>query len=502
MIGILTQSRRRSGITLTEILIAIMIMGVGLVSLATLFPIGLLRLRDATRYTRSAILLQTAASDASARGLLGSKSFAYADYVNYQANQLYGLSLPFWYATPTYSIPNGYNPLIEDTQFYGGESHTVNQQNVVTVLGARVSGAAGHPLSGPGLPFAYDPLWRFKTGNYLDPINQSTLEARFGYGIGFLRNDSDGNPPSAHGLQRITNFNLPSFTSGQNVVPIMPASQFVPSIFVSQEDTVWQEPNNPNYSLAWNSSVPVGSGPSPVIPDLSISYVTNAQGTKVPTYQPMLDWRYSWMFTGQLTSAGNASCLDGSIVIFENRQFGINAVKGPYGATYQVDGETVVEAIFGYSTNVVPNGGPGYGSSADRTVLLRWPATEPDPVVRVGDWIADVTYERNQLVVYSRWWQGFTDANGYPIPLGVPNPTNNGEWDNLPPQRCYWYQVQKVMPASTDATLAGFRSMTVYVNQSLVCRTLLNGTGQPVYQNAALIAPNVVNVIPQTIFAR
>ena len=37
----------RSGITLTEILISIMIMGVGLVSLATLFPLGLLRLREA-----------------------------------------------------------------------------------------------------------------------------------------------------------------------------------------------------------------------------------------------------------------------------------------------------------------------------------------------------------------------------------------------------------------------------------------------------------------------
>ncbi len=64
-------TRRRRGITLTEILIAIMILGVGLVSLATLFPIGLLRLRDATRYTRSATLLQSAASDArSPRALL------------------------------------------------------------------------------------------------------------------------------------------------------------------------------------------------------------------------------------------------------------------------------------------------------------------------------------------------------------------------------------------------------------------------------------------------
>ena len=46
----------RRGITLTEILISILIMGVGLVSLATLFPIGLLRLREAQRQTRSAYL--------------------------------------------------------------------------------------------------------------------------------------------------------------------------------------------------------------------------------------------------------------------------------------------------------------------------------------------------------------------------------------------------------------------------------------------------------------
>ena len=41
---------RSAGITLTEILISILILGVGLVSLATLFPIGLLRLREAQRH--------------------------------------------------------------------------------------------------------------------------------------------------------------------------------------------------------------------------------------------------------------------------------------------------------------------------------------------------------------------------------------------------------------------------------------------------------------------
>ncbi len=94
-------------------------------------------------------------------------------------------------------------------------------------------------------------------------------------------------------------------------------------------------------------------------------------------------------------------------MIFENRPFGIDAVANPPNAdaiptgTYQVEGETVVEAIFGHSANIVPAGGPGYGAGADRTVLLRWYSSEPDPVVKPGDWIADVTYERNAAVVVS-----------------------------------------------------------------------------------------------------
>ena len=72
----------RRGITLTEILISILILGVGLVSLATLFPIGLLRLREAQRQTRSAYLYESASADVAARGLLKTGSFAYADLLN------------------------------------------------------------------------------------------------------------------------------------------------------------------------------------------------------------------------------------------------------------------------------------------------------------------------------------------------------------------------------------------------------------------------------------
>ena len=69
----------RRGITLTVILIANMFLGVGMVSLATLFPIGLLRMRDAARYSRTKVLVDSVSADGTARTLLNPNSFALVD---------------------------------------------------------------------------------------------------------------------------------------------------------------------------------------------------------------------------------------------------------------------------------------------------------------------------------------------------------------------------------------------------------------------------------------
>ena len=59
----LTRARRRPGITLTEILISLLILAVGLVSLATLFPLGLLRAsRHGTLFAVN-VLAQAAEAD-------------------------------------------------------------------------------------------------------------------------------------------------------------------------------------------------------------------------------------------------------------------------------------------------------------------------------------------------------------------------------------------------------------------------------------------------------
>ena len=326
--------------------------------------------------------------------------------------------------------------------------------------------------------------------------------------------DYDGlSPPSACALQRISSTLDRPFVltnNGKSQIPIMPASIFVPNAFVSQEDVVWQDPNSNNYTINGQQGGTPVPGPSPLLPDLSPPTGFTSGGS------PSLDWRYSWMLTGQQTSSGNSSCFDGNIVIFENRQFGIQGGTGPYspGGTfasqnYQVDGETVVEAIFGYSTTVITPGGPqaaagaGYGSAAARTVAPPAPIAMPDPVVRPGDWIADVTYERQYSTVINRFLS-WPQANPN-LPIGgLQNWANKMEWDNLPAQRCYWYQVQKVGTPAPDGTIpgSGLRSVVVFVNQDLVSRTVLNTNGTPYYMNAALIAPNVINVIPQTIFVR
>ena len=151
---------RRRGITLTEILISIMIMGIGMLSLATLFPLGLLRLRAANRATRSAYIALSATSDVSARNMLSLASFQNVPWY-YNGNNVY------------------VSPMVHDTFPGGGGNINLTRS------------------FGPGLPIVYDPLWRAITQDY----SSTDTTTRFGSGIGVLRDST-----SAVGLQRITNF--------------------------------------------------------------------------------------------------------------------------------------------------------------------------------------------------------------------------------------------------------------------------------------------------------
>ena len=484
-------SRARAGITLTEILIAILIMGVGLTSLATLFPLGLLRLRDAQRWSRSKYLQDVAASDLEARHLLNFGSFyqGTATLPNGVANQF----ISPWYNLPAFtSFP--YNPWVQDTVSPGTPAGGVYRGNPLAPLSNQLP-----TIPGPGLPVAYDPLWRYQanpapavTGNVNSPPTgiypgNALTEGRFGSGAGNLLTRTDpggGGPVSAYGLQRVTNFDINQtapVNAGLGYVWLWGPTT-VPDIFVGHEDVVTQSGTGPQTGFG---GLAIPTGASTVVPDMS----GNA---------PVEDWNFSWSFTGQQSDALNTAVFDGNIVIWEKRPFGTTQVNGQVVA----DGETVVEGVFGFGGGagsiqpLAANNSVGFARNATRCVLLRWPSTIVDPEVRVGQWIADVTYERNQSV------------QGIPTVLA-------GRWQvgDYPYQRCYWYQIVKRTEPVAEAAASGsspavglgqsgYRAMTVWINSPLKAQTLLNvQNGQPAHTNAALIAPSVVAVFPRVIYA-
>jgi hypothetical protein len=433
--------RARAGITLTEILIAILIMGVGLISLATLFPLGLTRLRDATRYSRSALLSESAGSELGARNMLNKFSF---------------------FASPWYITSNGISTFPYDPWTY----------DPYLSPGAPLV-AAG---SSPGLPVAYDPLWWSVVDQTLgyEP-NSPGFNSRFAASYGYMRNDpSDGGAPSAYGLQRITNFipydyvlTNPAYGNWPFTYPI-PRSQLYVSAnvfdvsgdtFTSRDDIVFQN----QQGATTNPAVGIGS---PLVPDMSQGQVMN-------------DWTYSWLFTGQQASAMDPTVFTGDVVVFHNRPLGVETVNSPFAGPVTVPaGERVIEAVFGNTGT--PINSPGYSPAyEDRVVLLRWSVAMPDPDVRVGSWIADVTYDLPSQ----------NSGTRFPGPY--------------PGQRCYWYQIVKRNPAGPDPYLgANFRSMTVVVNTAVKAKTLLQANGIPQVLNAALIDPYVVNVFPKTVYVR
>lgn len=465
---LLSRQRPRMGITLTEILISIMIMGLGLVSIATLFPLGLVRIRDAMRNTRSTQLARSSLGELEARNLLAPESF---------------FMVP-WY--PTTAGPRD-----------------VWIQDVPTIAmdpGVNSRFTLGAPSAGPGLAVAYDPLFWSMLNQSNPAIVPDSVTFRLGDGntTGMIRDDQVGSPtvPSAYGVQRITNFvpwnynaaassgfyitwplTHPSSLAGSSL-----QAQDIPAeIFTSQDDVVFQSIGDDKSKL--------GTG-SPLVPDMS-SVDANGQPTM------MRDWAFSWMFTGRQTISGSTSSIEGDLVIFHNRSFA--ATTNSLGNAVPV-GEEVLEAVWGYSksniefTASVPSGVPtsGYARGSNRTVLLRWPVEMPDPEIKVGSWIADVTYERNEAVDTFRF----------------SSPAYSSTFAG---QRCFWYQVVKrTEPQDATAYFGGesggplnrsgvYREMIVQVNTDLQAKTRLNASGQPVFVNVALFIPWVVNVFPKVV---
>ena len=458
MIARAARPDRRSGITLTEILIAILIMGVGLISLATLFPLGLLRMKAATQYNRTGLLYESAADEMDARALLYKSSF-----------------IQTWYGPR--------DPFLYDATVAGA----FNTTQAISSSTANISS---------GLPFAYDPLWRAVTGvvplnaNTGNALYDSTLdfqkgyynaisEARFGAavisGTAFnVRADPDTKTASGHGLQRLTNFipySSANFTPLYNFTHLNPSlttqrADIAADVFASTDDIVFNPINNNKLNAA-----------SSLLPE------------QLNVTSPLLaDYRFTWFFTGQQVDTTNSAQFVGDIVVCDSRPFAYDSVSINGQTAFLPAGETVVEAIFGFGTNFTGvSTSTGYSLGNKRSVLLRWPVGVPDPQIRPGGWIADVTYERNPTIYATRYMNA-------PLPV--------------PFVRCHWYQVTKRTEAENEtATSAGpkptaaapYRRMVVTIASDVRAQTLLNtSNASPVNLNFALVMPSVVNVFPRS----
>ena len=110
------------------------------------------------------------------------------------------------------------------------------------------------------------------------------------------------------------------------------------------------------------------------------------------------------MFTGYQVSSSGGSTFEGNIVIFENRPFGIDCGR-PTRRPGHCRGDLPGRRRDGRRGDLRPQrqrrqgrlwrrGGPhGAVALVFDSRPTRW--------CRPGDWIADVTYERNALIVYN-----------------------------------------------------------------------------------------------------
>ena len=252
----------------------------------------------------------------------------------------------------------------------------------------------------------------------------------------------------------------------------LPGVDVCGQIFASQDDPVLQKDGPPSVQNPQYAGVG-----SPIIPMFNPVNVGN--GVIIP--QTLNDWQYSWMFTGRRTDINDLTVYTGDIVVFQNRPFGLAPVATANGGALNAAiGERTVEAIFCYHANISPNANTGYGIGDARIVLLRWPSTQEDPKgLAPGNWIADVTYERFQAPLMSKF--GSQRYSG---------------------QRCYWYRIAKVEPAAFDPIIPGFKRKIITLATPVQAKTLITQGGEPVYVNVALINPYVVNVVPRVFYSR
>ena len=212
---------------------------------------------------------------------------------------------------------------------------------------------------------------------------------------------------------------------------------------------------------------------------------------------PVTDWRYSWFFTGRQVDSTNTTMFQGEIVVCDGRPFGFEPMVDATGTVSPpvATGEQVIEAIFGFSTNV---GNLTTRRPRQHRDLGRLGPVGPAPLAQLDPRPPgpDRRLDRRRHLRARPGHQRLQDRQ-------------QRAGSGLTYQRCYWYQVVKRTDGENETTnstgpaQAGYRRMVLTISSPVRSKTLCSSNaphhaGQPVYLNVALVMPSVINVFPRS----
>ena len=372
----------RRGLSLTEVLIAMFVMAIGMISLLVLFPVGIINTKWALQDGRVAI----AANNANSQGEGARYEILSASNFSLRTDPVYRAALRS--ASARFNATAAQHPFF-DAAAGGG----VGQWK----FGTDTPGGA---VTGPYPPIFVDPMGASTWSPALDPNNTWFQPAsRMGYAIGFGGQTRSIAPPApippdpnpSQGVMRrtraiqvavfnpttntFTNVNRNSlglprvYPSNLPVNPIVAAGEARRQCILTDDITFEEQ------GRSTRQNVTTGSTPD-IVPESPIPFVQR-------------ELRYSWSYMCRWPRAAEPNVVDMSVVVYASRptsRTAGNAVFPPGEASFLgLPGNGPVNGVV---NGVVRNNRIFMQGSNE--VVIRLPSNQPSGIRR-GEWILDNT---------------------------------------------------------------------------------------------------------------
>lgn len=419
----LPAARQRAGVTLTEILFAILVMGVGLLSVLSLFPIGLLNVARAVQLSRAGAYASAALGDLQVQGLLHEE--------RYRFGPVNGPLSP----DPLLQDPRLNSPFVADHGVLrdfvdnGVDGTTDNFEDLVA------SGAAIARPGERGLPVAIDPLFIRRVvvpriGTTL-PADLPPVPVPVENRLGVLRNAAGvilnwgiqrsmpTDQVSTDGERQIDAFDggvapngvIDSLDSNGDNIPDDAYPDGLNSVTLRLFAPV--PPDSPEQYLSQLGARDVfGSRDDITFRETDPDPTINEQRKWMPlndaTGVPLREQKYTSLVTAYLPDAGDPTRYEASAAVFFNRDF-------------LPTGERTLLAYY------LPQPGTGPGNLTNpvqpsNQVILMWLASQSTPEVPKEGWFLDASHDANA----AQW-----------STMAAPPGPGRQFW----PHRAFWYKI-------------------------------------------------------------